>query len=73
MSTLLRGRDEFGVVRFCDSRCYNAKSDECNCVCGGVNHGVGYRKAKENCATGAAKICPITMPKTKKTEMPKAA
>ena len=23
----------------CDSRCTHAKGDECNCSCGGVNHG----------------------------------
>lgn len=24
----------------CDARCMDAHEDECNCLCGGVNHGV---------------------------------
>jgi hypothetical protein len=32
----------------CDERCYDAKHDTCVCVCGGVNHGRGLRRASEN-------------------------
>ena len=31
----------------CDARCYNASPQgRCNCICGGANHGVGYRRGK---------------------------
>jgi hypothetical protein len=29
----------------CGSSCYDAKEDECKCICGGKNHGVGFRQA----------------------------
>ena len=32
----------------CDSNCYDAKHPECDCICGGRNHGVGQKKATEN-------------------------
>ncbi len=32
----------------CDARCYNAKSEGCDCCCGGRNHGVGLDQACEN-------------------------
>ena len=32
----------------CDSRCYNAKSPNCLCCCGGQNHGVGLQTAIDN-------------------------
>jgi predicted GTPase len=32
----------------CDSRCYDAIRPDCSCVCGGINHGVGYLQAKQN-------------------------
>ena len=34
--------------RRCDARCYGAKGDECNCVCGGENHGIGLELAVKN-------------------------
>lgn len=37
-----------GKVEHCDERCYNAKHEKCTCICGGKNHGVGFRKALEN-------------------------
>lgn len=37
-------------TRRCDARCYNAEGGECDCVCGGVNHGKGYAAAAENTA-----------------------
>ena len=34
-----------GVVK-CDANCYNAIKKECECICMGKNHGVGYTKAR---------------------------
>jgi hypothetical protein len=35
-------------AHFCDSRCWNAVSDQCECSCLGANHGLGYFGALEN-------------------------
>lgn len=32
----------------CDAKCYDASEPECDCVCGGRNHGAGRRQAMEN-------------------------
>jgi len=32
----------------CDAKCYEAEHPECDCCCGGVNHGVGFRQAAKN-------------------------
>jgi hypothetical protein len=34
--------------RRCYPKCYNARSRECRCICGGANHGAGGRQAYEN-------------------------
>lgn len=39
------------TLRCCDARCYNAIHEDCDCCCGGLNHGVGEDKARENCLT----------------------
>jgi hypothetical protein len=36
--------------RRCDSRCYNAEGPDCDCCCGGINHGVGLKQARDNTA-----------------------
>ena len=36
-------------TRVCDARCYAAKTKKCHCLCLGENHGIGIRKAMENC------------------------
>ena len=46
--TLIRVTHSDGTSRRCDSRCYNATNKRCECVCGGMNHGVGTEKAVEN-------------------------
>lgn len=43
----------------CDARCYNAKHPECDCICGGANHGKGW-----------AGIRPIEVSKKLKGEHP---
>jgi len=35
------------VVGRCDANCYDARTPECDCICGGKNHGVGFGKALE--------------------------
>ncbi len=32
----------------CDAKCYNAREPDCDCICGGMNHGVGLQQAQEN-------------------------
>ena len=32
----------------CNKQCYYAKGSICKCVCGGINHGIGYHKPNEN-------------------------
>lgn len=34
--------------RRCDKRCYDARTLDCDCVCGGMNHGKGLARAQEN-------------------------
>lgn len=47
MVTLIRHGNSEGERR-CDARCYNAKSDTCDCICGGKNHGRGLATATKN-------------------------
>ena len=32
----------------CDAKCYDAQGPDCDCVCGGLNHGMGKSHATEN-------------------------
>ena len=37
------------MIGRCDARCYNAKGEDCSCVCClGINHGKGYDEARKN-------------------------
>jgi len=45
---LLRQKRGRGRARICNSDCYDARSKECHCVCGGLNHGVGEEQARKN-------------------------
>ena len=47
MTTLIQTVDGSGSHR-CDARCYNATGPDCDCVCGGMNHGAGEERATEN-------------------------
>ena len=42
------GKQVPNCVGRCTAKCYNATTKNCTCICGGVNHGVGLRRAKEN-------------------------
>lgn len=45
MTTLIEVRNSDGVVGRCDAKCYNATGPDCDCVCGGANHGKGLENA----------------------------
>src|SRR5437764_863340 len=49
MSTLIASGSSGKSRRICNAKCYNAKGPDCDCMCGGVNHGVGEMQARENC------------------------
>jgi len=49
--TLIEVRDSSGLVGRCDARCYGgnpAGVDRCDCVCEGLNHGIGLDAALNN-------------------------
>ena len=39
--TLITLRTKTGTTRSCSARCHDAKGKRCNCICGGMLHGVG--------------------------------
>lgn len=41
---LLSVGDKYGY-RSCDGKCFDAQEPECDCVCGGKNHGIGFKQA----------------------------
>lgn len=48
MTTLIAAYNSEGCIGRCDAKCYNATSPECDCICGGMNHGAGRQKAIAN-------------------------
>lgn len=48
MATLIALYNRHGCVGRCDTKCYDAKTTSCTCVCGGINHGVGLAMAALN-------------------------
>ena len=48
MTTLIAVYNSSGVVGRCDAKCHNATHPDCDCVCGGANHGVGLKQAISN-------------------------
>lgn len=49
MPALITVNTEYtGRPHVCDARCYSAIGPDCNCVCGGMNHKVGYEQALAN-------------------------
>jgi len=56
MATLILAANLSGPIGRCDARCYNATDPRCDCVCGGLNHGVGYDKALQNTREHAAQL-----------------
>lgn len=52
MTTLIAVYNSEGCVGRCDEKCYDAKGDVCECVCGGKNHGKGRQQAIDNIRGG---------------------
>lgn len=48
MATLMQTANSSGETGRCDAKCYDAKTQNCHCCCGGRNHGVGREKAIQN-------------------------
>jgi len=49
VTTLIEVRGGDGeLIGRCDARCYEATTPDCDCVCGGMNHGAGRSRAIEN-------------------------
>lgn len=48
MTTLIAVYNSEGCQGRCDAKCYDAKHPECDCICGGKNHGAGQQKAMDN-------------------------
>lgn len=48
MTALITVSNSQGVVGRCDAKCYNATGPDCDCICGGKNHGAGLDIAQEN-------------------------
>ena len=46
MTTLIHAHGA-GAGR-CDAKCYDAQGADCDCVCGGMNHGAGIEGATES-------------------------
>lgn len=40
------------IIGCCSSLCYDDDGFRCDCICGGVNHGVGRKQAAQNVADG---------------------
>jgi len=48
MATMIAVYDSNGCIGRCDAKCHEAEQPECDCICGGVNHGVGQKQAEIN-------------------------
>ena len=48
MTTLIELRDNGHPTAACNARCHNSKSHVCDCICNGLNHGVGLAQAITN-------------------------
>jgi len=48
MVTLIAAYNSEGCIGRCDAKCYNATCPDCDCICGGRNHGAGRQKAEQN-------------------------
>lgn len=48
MTTLIYVGNSEGCVGRCDAKCYAATHPDCDCICGGKNHGVGLKQAQDN-------------------------
>jgi len=48
VSTLIAVYNSDGCQGRCDAKCYDAHEPDCDCICGGRNHGAGKQQAIDN-------------------------
>lgn len=48
MTTLIALYGSEGCIGRCDAKCYDAHEVDCDCICGGRNHGAGKNQAVDN-------------------------
>lgn len=48
MSALITVHNGDHITGQCDAKCYDATGPDCNCICGGKNHGAGKAQATQN-------------------------
>jgi hypothetical protein len=48
MTMLIAVYNSDGCQGRCDARCYDAAEEQCDCICGGRNHGAGQEQALDN-------------------------
>ena len=48
VTTLISYQSSGGDQGRCDAKCYGAHEPDCDCICGGRNHGAGKQQAIEN-------------------------
>ena len=48
MATLISYQSSGGDQGRCDAKCYDAREPDCDCICGGRNHGAGREQAIDN-------------------------
>jgi hypothetical protein len=48
VSTLMAVYNSDGCQGRCDAKCYDAHEPDCDCICGGRNHGAGEQQAIGN-------------------------
>ena len=46
MTTLISCSSSGGDQGRCDAKCYDAHEPDCDCICGGRNHGAGHRPSR---------------------------
>lgn len=59
--TLLEVGNSEGARR-CDAKCYTAEGAECDCICGGTNHGVGLEQAMRNTYSMVEHMAGVQLP-----------
>ena len=63
MATLIVISNPRAEIGRCNAKCYNAKTTDCDCICGGMNHGVGLYQAARNTLVHAAEWLEAQTPK----------
>jgi len=48
MTTVISAYNSSGCIGRCDAKCHVATHPDCDCICGGANHGVGLKQAIQN-------------------------